>query len=81
MRKYTKFFLFPKGDSGGPLQTVHNKHSCMYTVVGITSFGYEICGSEYPGIYTRVHSYINWIESIVWPSSTSRKVDLFLFPE
>lgn len=61
--------VFTQGDSGGPLQTVHNKHACMYTIVGITSFG-VYCGSEYPGIYTRAYLYIDWIESIVWPNST-----------
>lgn len=60
--------IFTQGDSGGPLQVANNKHSCMYTIVGITSFG-VLCGSGYPGIYTRVFSYIDWIESVVWPST------------
>lgn len=52
--------------TGGPLQTVLEKPYCMYRVVGITSFG-KFCGFENsPGIYTRVASYIEWIEKIVW---------------
>ncbi|CAL8093696.1 unnamed protein product [Orchesella dallaii] len=44
------------GDSGGPLiQLVKNR----YEQVGIVSFGRE-CGS-YPGVYTRVYSFLNWI--------------------
>jgi secreted trypsin-like serine protease len=39
------------GDSGGPLQIFHPNVSCMYTQVGITSFGLAHCGSEgIPGI-------------------------------
>lgn len=34
-------------------------------VVGITSYG-QMCGSKIPGVYTRVFSYLDWIESIVW---------------
>ncbi|KAJ8965358.1 hypothetical protein NQ314_004198 [Rhamnusium bicolor] len=59
------------GDSGGPLQVYHentNDINCMYDIVGITSFG-RSCGlkENIPGIYTRVSTYIKWIEDIVWP--------------
>ncbi|XP_068633276.1 serine protease persephone-like isoform X2 [Battus philenor] len=55
-----------QGDSGGPLQgqTALDGH---YRIVGITSFG-NGCGSLVPGVYTRVFKYLDWIESIVWPS-------------
>uniref|UniRef100_A0AAU6PAS4 Venom peptide n=1 Tax=Comana monomorpha TaxID=1555636 RepID=A0AAU6PAS4_9NEOP len=55
------------GDSGGPLQ-VQNKHvSCMYTVIGVTSFA-RACGfAGQPGVYTKVEPYVPWIESVVWP--------------
>lgn len=43
-----------QGDSGGPL--VANKH-----LVGIVSWG-EGCGHNiYPGVYTRVSEYSDWI--------------------
>lgn len=51
------------GDSGGPLELVRDSRRYL---VGITSKGVS-CGSKYPGYYTRVSSYIGWIESIVWP--------------
>lgn len=55
-----------QGDSGGPLQAVHPKYSCMYSIIGITSFG-QACGIiGTPAIYTRVYNYIDWIESVVW---------------
>lgn len=65
------FFLFIfgffKGDSGGPLQIKKEKYDCMYSIVGITSFG-KSCGIV-PGLYTKVSNYIEWIESIVWPDN------------
>ncbi|XP_050421565.1 venom protease-like [Adelges cooleyi] len=55
------------GDSGGPIQIKNTKYPCMYTQVGITSFG-KICGDkDAPGVYTKVAKYISWIEKIVWP--------------
>ncbi|XP_055910687.1 uncharacterized protein LOC129945051 [Eupeodes corollae] len=54
-----------EADSGGPLQLVRNRES---TIVGIVSFGLS-CGSAIPSVYTRVAHYLDWIESIVWPSS------------
>ncbi|XP_068625981.1 trypsin-1-like [Battus philenor] len=56
-----------QGDSGGPLQLKNQKIHCMYTVVGVTSFG-RACGFVgEPGIYTKVSAYVPWIESVVWP--------------
>ncbi|KAI8426724.1 hypothetical protein MSG28_014426 [Choristoneura fumiferana] len=56
-----------QGDSGGPLTILNHGIHCMYTVVGITSFGMN-CGSVgEPGWYTKVSYYVPWIESIVWP--------------
>ena len=55
-----------QGDSGGPLQIYHHEVYCMYSLVGITSFG-KVCGSiNSPGVYTRVSNYVSWIENIVW---------------
>uniref|UniRef100_A0A1B6LJF7 Peptidase S1 domain-containing protein n=1 Tax=Graphocephala atropunctata TaxID=36148 RepID=A0A1B6LJF7_9HEMI len=55
-----------QGDSGGPLQIRMKKPYCMYSQIGITSFGAK-CGGNKPGVYTRVSNFIPWIESIVWP--------------
>ncbi|XP_045478559.1 serine protease Hayan-like isoform X2 [Harmonia axyridis] len=57
-----------QGDSGGPLQVQNIANSSVYSIVGITSYGIG-CGSKYPGIYTRVSSYLDWIEEIVWANS------------
>lgn len=60
-----------QGDSGGPLQVYHPSLHCMYTIIGITSFGIA-CGSiGVPGVYTRVYPYIDWIEGVVWNSKNN----------
>lgn len=51
------------GESGGPLQTFE-KWQSLSTVVGIASFRKS---SELPGVYTRVASFLDWIEENVWP--------------
>ncbi|XP_063391047.1 serine protease snake-like [Cydia fagiglandana] len=56
-----------QGDSGGPLQINNARVHCMYTVIGVTSFG-RYCGQVgRPGMYSRVSHYARWIESVVWP--------------
>lgn len=52
-----------QGDSGGPLM-VDN------TLVGIVSWGNGCAQDGYPGIYTRVQNYSNWIKQYI-PTQTS----------
>lgn len=53
-------------DSGGPLQTTIG-NQCVFNIIGLTSYGSTFCGGKNsPGIYTRVSSYIDWIEEKVW---------------
>lgn len=49
------------GDSGGPLQVYH-KLQCMYSILGVVSFGNGCAVKGSPGVYTRVSNYIDWIE-------------------
>ncbi|XP_049961090.1 serine protease snake-like [Schistocerca serialis cubense] len=53
------------GDSGGPL--LAKEDTFTYSIVGITSIGPSPCGGNIPSLYTRVSSYIDWIEKYVWP--------------
>lgn len=53
------------GDSGGPLELAIGRRRWL---VGLTSTGKQ-CGSSFPGIYTRVSYFVEWIESIVWPEN------------
>ncbi|KAG8222559.1 hypothetical protein J437_LFUL016760, partial [Ladona fulva] len=52
-----------RGDSGGPLQVVKRK-DCMYSILGVTSFGKLCAFANSPSVYTKVSEYIPWIESI-----------------
>ncbi|XP_069486983.1 complement factor I isoform X2 [Ambystoma mexicanum] len=59
-----------KGDSGGPLVCV-DSHSVAY-IWGIVSWG-ENCGlAGYPGVYTKVANYFEWISRHVGRQSISR---------
>ena len=49
-----------EGDSGGPLFLVDDQNPPVQ--LGITSFGVGCASAEFPGVYTRVSSFLNWIE-------------------
>ncbi|XP_018568809.1 serine protease 7-like [Anoplophora glabripennis] len=51
------------GDSGGPMQVAAAVNGePRYVQQGIVSFGHRFCGTEgYPGVYTRVAYYMDWI--------------------
>lgn len=55
-----------QGDSGGPLHAVLPEFNCVKLVIGITSFGKFCAASNAPGVYTKVYSYLDWIEKIVF---------------
>ncbi|KAL7728084.1 hypothetical protein ACLKA6_002231 [Drosophila palustris] len=49
------------GDSGGPLMNeFENKRMVLE---GIVSYGTRDCGTSFPGVFTRVRSFGDWIES------------------
>ncbi|XP_069704879.1 transmembrane protease serine 9-like [Periplaneta americana] len=49
-----------KGDSGGPLIGL-NMRTKTEEVIGIVSFGRGCGKPEFPGVYTKVTSYLGWI--------------------
>lgn len=52
-----------KGDSGGPLLRLVTTN---WYQVGVVSFGAKRCGRKgYPGIYTNVAKYLDWISDVV----------------
>lgn len=60
-----------KGDSGGPLMVI-DKHTYpdkpYWYCAGIVSFGPSPCGMQgWPGVYTRVGSYMPWILQNIAP--------------
>lgn len=48
-----------QGDSGGPL--MFSPDSERYYLGGIVSFGYKCADPDFPGVYTRVAAFIDWI--------------------
>ncbi|XP_059506807.1 serine protease 56 [Stegostoma tigrinum] len=67
-----------QGDSGGPL-TCMDPVSKQYYLYGITSWG-DGCGQPgKPGVYSRVPSFINWINNEIKKSPGSREPTCFDF--
>ncbi|CAB3246528.1 unnamed protein product [Arctia plantaginis] len=53
-------------ESGSPLQVASKENLCIFYVLGITSFGKPCATYTSPAVFTRVSSYLDWIEGIVW---------------
>ncbi|XP_054730090.1 serine protease persephone-like [Anastrepha obliqua] len=53
------------GDSGGPLNLIIDEKYRKMQVIGIVSAG-SGCATTTPSLYTRVASYLDFIEDIVW---------------
>lgn len=55
-----------KGDSGGPLSyPAEYLNRQRFVQFGIVSYGARSCGSGYPGVYTKVSSFMPWITNIL----------------
>ncbi|XP_051861753.1 venom serine protease Bi-VSP [Drosophila albomicans] len=53
-----------QGDSGGPLMMPQlDGGGYRFYLLGIVSFGYECARPGFPGVYTRVSSYLGWIHN------------------
>lgn len=51
-----------QGDSGGPLVV---KQGSLWIQAGIVSFGRDCAIENYPGVYTRVSRYEDWINQVI----------------
>ena len=47
-----------QGDSGGPL--IMTNSDGEYELIGIVSWGYGCAQAGYPGVYSKIHSRLNW---------------------
>ena len=49
-----------QGDSGGPLMWSETQET-PYSLIGIVSYGKGCASPDFPGVYTRVSAYLDWI--------------------
>ena len=61
--RWTWYNFRIQGDSGGPAQAEVNG---KWTLIGVTSWGHGCGDINSPGAYTKVTSFITWIENNKW---------------
>lgn len=62
-----------QGDSGGPL--VVSDQQSGYRLTGIVSWGNGCALRHYPGVYTRVSRYIDWLEENTGLTFSQQAID------
>ncbi|XP_049537037.1 chymotrypsin-like protease CTRL-1 [Anopheles darlingi] len=60
-----------EGDAGGLLQTLEDDRTGLYRLLGVEGKGQECDQAHGMYTYTRVEKYLDWIENIVWGTSSS----------
>lgn len=54
-----------QGDSGGPLILAQGRADAdvnLFYQIGVVSYGFRCAVEGYPGIYTKVTTFLEWIE-------------------
>lgn len=52
-----------QGDSGGPLMIPSTKNYKMYYIIGVVSYGFKCAEPGFPGVYTKVTSFLDFVTS------------------
>lgn len=53
-----------QGDSGGPLMYAKvDGNNIIFYLIGVVSYGYKCAEAGYPGVYSRVTYFMDWIQS------------------
>ena len=73
-----------KGDIGAPLFTCrgneyreNNKPKCDpvknvgWVLEGLASWTTNPCGYNFPGVYTKIDDYVDWINSYIYPAAST----------
>ena len=63
------------GDSGGPATVKDDRNKNAETLIGVISWGQECGREDYPGVYTDVSHYMNWLLENMEGLVTCRKYD------
>ena len=64
-----------QGDSGGPL--IMTNSDGEYELIGIVSWGYGCAEAGYPGVYSKIHSKLNWFFGYIGEPEEDFEVDLY----
>lgn len=52
-----------QGDSGGPLMAPNPRNNKYYYAVGVVSYGFKCAEPGFPGVYTKVTAFLDFITS------------------
>tara|TARA_Y100001937_G_scaffold17044_1_gene23464 strand:- start:84 stop:1388 length:1305 start_codon:yes stop_codon:yes gene_type:complete len=64
-----------QGDSGGPL--IMTNSDGEYELIGIVSWGYGCAEAGYPGVYSKIHSRLDWFFGYIGEPEDEFEVELY----